>query len=282
MSDPRALAICDRCGFRFTLGRLRREAQTGLMVCWPCLDEPPRFKRVRDDQSLRNPRPDYPLPDLSSNVDDGLVIEGEAGGDSIAAGNGNDTIYALGGDDTVSGGNGDDIALGGEGEDSVLGGAGSDSLDGQGGNDTLDAGEGNDTIAGGLGADYLIGGDGDDSIDGGPGNDTIEGGEGGDTIGAGTDGQYIEMGSGNDVLIVMDGCGATAVGDFAAGDTIRIKANVNGSGLTEYADLTNEGRITGTTDAIIDLSETAGALTDFVQLVGFAPGGLSGSNVVFF
>lgn len=85
----------------------------------------------------------------------GLLVNGDAGNDTITGGSGNDTLN--GGDDD-------------------------DQLSGAGGNDALNGGSGNDTSTGGTGTDTLNGGDGDDLLSGGGGNDTIDGGAGTDTI----------------------------------------------------------------------------------------------------
>lgn len=62
-----AFGFCDRCGFRYQLNELKPEVvnkvPNGLLVCDPCLDpdhpqlELGRFK-IRDPQTLLNPRPD--------------------------------------------------------------------------------------------------------------------------------------------------------------------------------------------------------------------------------
>lgn len=66
---PRALGICDKCGFRFRLNTLRepqvRGLKTGSLVCASCfdVDHPQNFqgmKPVYDPQALRRTRPDVP------------------------------------------------------------------------------------------------------------------------------------------------------------------------------------------------------------------------------
>ena len=85
----------------------------------------------------------------------GLLVNGDAGNDTITGGSGNDTLN--GGDDD-------------------------DQLSGGGGNDALNGGSGNDTSNGGTGTDTLNGGNGDDLLSGGGGNDTLDGGAGTDTV----------------------------------------------------------------------------------------------------
>ena len=66
-SGKNAIAICDRCGFRFKLTELKTEIiktkHYQLMVCGPCWDpDQPQLQLgmypVDDPQALRNPRRD--------------------------------------------------------------------------------------------------------------------------------------------------------------------------------------------------------------------------------
>ena len=66
---PRALGICDKCGFRFLLNELQepsvRGIKSGSLVCHSCfdVDHPQNFqgmKPVYDPQALRRTRPDVP------------------------------------------------------------------------------------------------------------------------------------------------------------------------------------------------------------------------------
>jgi hypothetical protein len=71
---PRALGICDKCGFRFKLNTLREPKVmgkgTGSLVCHSCfdVDHPQNFQGLRpvyDPQALRRTRPDVaesPVP----------------------------------------------------------------------------------------------------------------------------------------------------------------------------------------------------------------------------
>jgi len=66
----KAFGFCDRCGFRYPLGELKSERNTGTKVnnrvcptCWDD-DHPQRFLfRVRTDdrEALKDPRPDMSL-----------------------------------------------------------------------------------------------------------------------------------------------------------------------------------------------------------------------------
>lgn len=66
-SNPKALGLCDRCGFSYRLNQLHWETydqrRNGLRVCETCLDvDHPQLRlglvKIYDPQSLRNPRPD--------------------------------------------------------------------------------------------------------------------------------------------------------------------------------------------------------------------------------
>lgn len=69
-NGAKAGAFCDRCNFRFPLGKLRTETirgkTTNWLVCNSCWDEdhPQNFQGmtpVHDPQAIRNPRPDPSL-----------------------------------------------------------------------------------------------------------------------------------------------------------------------------------------------------------------------------
>lgn len=78
--DPRAVGVCDGCGFWLNYKDLRKDMQyrggsvpvwTGFLVCDKCLDVPnpaPQFKRLvlpPDPVPVENPRPEVPTPTLS-------------------------------------------------------------------------------------------------------------------------------------------------------------------------------------------------------------------------
>ena len=62
-SGKYAVAICDRCGFRYQYTQLKKE-WTGFRVCSECYEpkhpqlEPPRH--LADPEALRHPRPSLP------------------------------------------------------------------------------------------------------------------------------------------------------------------------------------------------------------------------------
>jgi Ca2+-binding RTX toxin-like protein len=148
-----------------------------------------------------------------------LLLNGDAGNDSITGSANDDTINGGAGRDTLLGGNGNDAIVGGADHDAINGGAGDDSITGGDGNDTLAGGDGNDTLQGGNGNDSLTAQAGDDSVDGGAGRDTLLGGDGNDSMDAGDGKDYLAGGEGNDTL---DGGrnDDTLLGDAGA-DTIR-------------------------------------------------------------
>jgi Ca2+-binding RTX toxin-like protein len=99
------------------------------------------------------------------NVDvssENVVIHGNAGDDTLTAGNGIAALTNL----TLDGGDGNDTITGGDGADVILGGAG------------------NDIVAGGRGNDFALLGDGNDiyTWNPGDGSDTVEGQTGLDTL----------------------------------------------------------------------------------------------------
>ena len=88
----------------------------------------------------------------------------------------------------VNGDAGDDTLIGGEGDDSLTGGLGNDVMHGGNGDDGLNAGDGADVLYGEGGADVLTGGAGHDSEHGGVGNDLFRMGasdDGNDIVGGG-------------------------------------------------------------------------------------------------
>jgi serralysin len=197
---------------------------------------------------LRNGGPDASAINKAGQfkgyVTKGTIIEnaiGGSGSDTIrgnavdnylygSGGNGNDMgdlIFGFGGNDAIIGGanvsdttDGNDTLVGGEGNDIIFGNAGNDLL--VGGSQRADGGEvGNDTLYGGSGDDEIIGNGGDDWLIGGPGTDRLYGG------------------MGNDKFLVGWNNGADLIIGFNDGDQIRILSNVNGSGISSYADLTS-------------------------------------------
>lgn len=142
------------------------------------------------------------------------AVNGLAGNDSITGSTGDDILAGGLGDDTIDGGDGEDFITGNLGNDRMRGGAGNDTLrgfegddtlDGQGGDDNLNGMDGNDVIRGGVGRDQISGGAGNDSIDGGRNDDSINGNTGNDSIVGDHGNDYINAGDGNNTVYGGDG-----------------------------------------------------------------------------
>ena len=142
------------------------------------------------------------------------AINGQAGNDSIMGSAGDDILAGGLGDDTLDGGDGADFVTGNAGNDRMRGGAdndtlrgfeGDDTLDGQTGDDNLNGMDGNDVIRGGVGKDQLVGGSGNDSLDGGRNDDTINGNSGNDSIVGDHGNDFISAGDGNNTIYGGDG-----------------------------------------------------------------------------
>ena len=142
------------------------------------------------------------------NGDEGVLIIGTNGRDSLVGGVGNDTIDGGNGRDTLFGAGGNDELFGGRGRDSLVGNNGSDTLRGGNGFDSLNGSAGNDELFGDSGGDFLVGGSGNDFIDGGNGSDTLVGGLGEDRFVIrqqnGVD-NIIDYNDGTDLLVLADG-----------------------------------------------------------------------------
>jgi Ca2+-binding RTX toxin-like protein len=110
------------------------------------------------------------------------TVRGEAGDDSVYGENGEDLLTGDDGNDWLDGGNDADILNGGAGHDTLRGRSGRDSLYGGGGNDALAGHSGDDILTGQSGNDTILGGDGDDTMYGGSGNDTMLGEFGSDLV----------------------------------------------------------------------------------------------------
>ena len=96
-------------------------------------------------------------------ISDPPYVYGTPGGETIAGG-GNDgqIIYGGAGDDTINGTGRSDLLYAGSGNDTIKGNDGDDTIYGGSGSDTINGNNGSDTIVGGYGADDLTGSNGDD------------------------------------------------------------------------------------------------------------------------
>ena len=191
----------------------------------------------------------------------GRVIIGTEGSDSLVGGEGRDTISGLGGNDTLYGGAGADSLNGGAGMDTADYGASGAAVnidlrragaqiggDAQG--DTLAGFERvigsshNDTIIGSNGTEYLYGMDGNDDVRAAYGNDTLDGGAGNDSLGGATGTNLLLGGDGDDRLsgasnndTLVGGAGA----DYLDGGTETDTADYSASGAAVNVDLSRTG-----------------------------------------
>jgi RTX toxins and related Ca2+-binding proteins len=133
-------------------------------------------------------------------LNQGHILVGTSGADTLNGIRVNDTLSGGAGDDTLYGRDGDDVLSGDDGNDTLNGGNGADTLSGGDGNDNLDGGGDNDLLSGGTGDDYLYGRDGDDVLSGDDGNDYLHGGNGADTLSGGAGNDRLEGGGGSDLL----------------------------------------------------------------------------------
>lgn len=109
-----AIAICDRCGFRFRLRELKelviKTKKVNLLACPSCWDpDQPQLQLgmypVDDPQGLRNPRPD------STYLQSGVLADGSIGGGSRDIQWGWNPVG--GGNNIVSGGTPNDLVANG-------------------------------------------------------------------------------------------------------------------------------------------------------------------------
>lgn len=77
-SNKVAIAVCDRCNFKFKNSELRADGNSpGLRVCEDCWDpkDPWRLPPIRPDAiSLKYPRPDTPLWPFANQEPDAPIV----------------------------------------------------------------------------------------------------------------------------------------------------------------------------------------------------------------
>lgn len=83
----KAVAICDRCGFKYLHKKLHKEPGTELMVCWQCNDgmwnrvtHPLNFPADTSEAvAIKDPRPDIidPAPTNIRTPNGGFVLDNE-------------------------------------------------------------------------------------------------------------------------------------------------------------------------------------------------------------
>jgi Ca2+-binding RTX toxin-like protein len=144
-------------------------------------------------------------PQAVPTTDEGDILNGEGGNDTIYGGGGNDTIYGGTENDLIYGDADNDRLYGDAGADTLNGGNGKDTIYGGSNSDELNGGSDDDHLYGDSGADTLQGGDGLDTLEGGNGNDSLEGGAGNDIYYVDSDDEILEAANGGyDVVHVID------------------------------------------------------------------------------
>ena len=147
---------------------------------------------------------------------------------------------------------------GGDGEDVVYGNLEDDQLSGDAAADTLFGGQGSDLVDGGSGNDVLFGNRGTDTLSGGSGNDVLAGG------------------AGADLFVFDSGSGADTIADWEAGDMIQLTSGLNGSGITDFATLSQALSDSASGDAVIDLGDG-----NSISLIGVSSSTLSSDGFLF-
>ena len=170
---------------------------------------------------------------LSAGGDEGKVLVGGGGADTLEGGGGHDVLVGGEGADRLAGGGGNDVLVvdasdfasgsvdGGSGDDiafvegdtgvtvdlsrhgleGMLGGGGADRLSHSGtGSVSLGGGGGDDRLSGGSAGDVLSGDGGADTLRGNGGDDVLLGGEGADTLYGGEGDDVLYGGAGADTL----------------------------------------------------------------------------------
>lgn len=153
---------------------------------------------------------------LKTTASKAVVLQGEAGNDTLIGGAGDDWLSGGDGADSLSGGAGDDTLLidaqdgraidGGAGFDvAVVTGAAGVTLDlGPANLEAILGGDGNDTFSNsGKGRVVLIGGAGNDTLQGGAADDVLQGGTGRDAM--------IDLLGGNDTYLYARGDGIDTI-----------------------------------------------------------------------
>lgn len=191
-------------------------------------------RRLQVHGSTGNDRVDLSLVTRAAFTnlrDDGVVVDGEAGDDSVIGSEFRDLLLGSAGDDTIRGGDDADTIRGGWGNDLLVGDAGDDFIEGAGHSDRLEGGLGNDILRGSAGNDVLIGGDGNDGLAGHAGNDLLDGGAGSDVLLGGDGDDNLAAGDGDDTAL-----GESGIDRVDGGAGTNVIAGGHGTGLADPGD----------------------------------------------
>jgi Ca2+-binding RTX toxin-like protein len=215
--------------------------------------------------------------ELAANELEGAL--GSAVADSLFAGNREDGILldGNGGNDTLSGGLGDDWLAGGVGADTISAGVGNDTILFDAADLAIDGGDGFDTalVSGTAGVtldlgvanlESAVGGDGADTLytsgtarvilSGGGGNDALTGGDGSDLLTGGAGNDALAGRLGNDLYVYIRGDGADTVNDTGGFDTIEFGRGIELADLD--AELSGNDLVLGLRDWSTDGGTVAG------------------------
>ncbi|HSB69073.1 MAG TPA: ELWxxDGT repeat protein [Candidatus Methylomirabilis sp.] len=135
-------------------------------------------------------------------------------------------MYGDAGDDTITAGDGDNLTYGGAGIDHITIGSGNSTIYGEAGNDVITVAGGNNCVYGGDDNDTITTGPGSDFIHGDAGNDVVRSGAGSDTVygDAGDDTTYagLDVSGGGDTAanLVFGGTGADIIYGDLGPDTL--------------------------------------------------------------
>lgn len=117
-----------------------------------------------DTEEFDSSSEDDVVENEESDINTGLLLEGDNSVDSLEGSYGPDLLSGEGADDTLYGSFGLDVLLGSDDDDYMHGGADADLMSGGDGDDSLHGGHGNDILMGDGGEDTLRGADGDDTL----------------------------------------------------------------------------------------------------------------------
>lgn len=160
--------------------------------------------------------------------------------------------------------------------DNLRGDAAANILWGHNAGDRLIGRDGSDVLHGENGYDNLYGGSGDDKLYGGAHKDLLFGGAGADVLNGGTGIDGLNGGAGGDTFVFQNGFGQDTITDFnisQSGERIALGAV---SGITNFADLTNNHLSQSGSNAIIDDGQG-----NTITLLGVNVGDLLANDFLF-